>query len=327
MGEIELFLGNEAWQQSWLLDEITISSDTATFSGTVTAESLEWVDPKTVRCLLTVESTLPSPIEDHPSVITSNTNIYPNITRLSPSAGTSWPIPESSELLVGFIQNNLNQPIALGSLYNNDKTDPVCNMNSSEHILRANDQTEIIMDDENPTVIFNHKKNNISLTQDLKFNTITGNIMLNASQNIIYHSQEHTHETSENNYTRTVQQNFSVNTQIGHMNYEIGNNLKLISNNNINLSSPQTISIQSQAAINLSATLSLMSQKGINITSSGEINISSDNNLTIIGEENIQICSGGSTIEITKEGVINFNAPSITISGQPILSVRPTSPG
>lgn len=327
MSEIELFLGNEAWQESWLLSDVTISSDTATFSGTITAESLEWVDPKTIRCLLTVEAKLPSPAENHPSVITSNTNIYQNIPRLSPSAGTSWPIPDNSELLVGFIQDNLNQPIALGSLYNNDKIDPVQEKNSTQHILRANDQAELIMDDKNPTVRFNYQKNTISLTQDLVINNITGNIILDASQKMIYHSQQNTHEICENNYSRAVQKNFSTNTQTGNMNYQAANNLELNSKDNIHLSSPQNITLQSQATVNLNATLSLMSRQGTTITSSGEMNISSDNDLTIIGEENIQICLGSSVIEITKDGIINFNAPSITISGQPIVSVKPTSPG
>ena len=55
--------------------------------------------------------------------------------------------------------------------------------------------------------------------------------------------------------------------------------------------------------------------------------INSGEDLSIIAEHNIRLCFNNNTIEITKDGTINFNAPTITVSGQPILSVKPSIPG
>lgn len=317
MIDVELFLGPEAWDQSWLLNAVDISSDTETFSGIVTAEDLEWVDPQTIRCLLHIESHPAVLQKNHPSVITSNTSIYPNIKRLSPSAGTSWPIPDSSELLVC-------QGIAIGSLYNKNKADPVQSQNATQHILRAHDQTEFMIDDESSTLQFKHQENKITLTDDLAVMNPTGNILLQTARDIHYQSQGNTQETCENNYTRVIKKRFHA--QADAMHYRAKKNLDLQADNNFNLSSAKNIMLESATLSSASKILNITSRQTLYIQSLGAITIRAEGSLMIMAEENIKLNQNGNSIEINKDGTINFNAPTITVSGQPILSVKPTGP-
>jgi uncharacterized protein (DUF2345 family) len=326
MVEIELFLDNQAWHQSWLLSTVDISSNTEKFSGVVISEILEKIDGETVRCLLTVAAHLPEIPQEIPSVISSNTELYPNLKRLSPSAGTSWPIPNSSEILISFVENNLNNPIAIGSLYNNLKTDVVNNQNSTQHILRANSDSELVIDDDKPNLNFMHKQHNIHLSDSVAITT-PKKILIQASKNIISQSQHDAIETAENNYTRNVGRNFNLNTQTGNIEYNSGKDLNITSSKNIILSSPKNISINSSEllAIHSTSKQSILGQNNIAIKSSGMIKLDTNQDLYIIAEKKIMLNLNGSSIEIT-DGTINFNAPQITVSGQVMLSVKPTSP-
>ena len=330
MVDVEIFLGSDAWNQSWLLNQIDISSssDTKIFSGIVISETLERIDDKTIRVLLTVESQPPEYPEEFPAVITANINNYPDIKRLSPSAGTSWPIPESSEILVSFIENNINQPIILGSLFNHNKTDPVSTQNSSQHILRANPNTEFLIDDGKSQIKFTHKQNALILDHDIKINNPTGNIFIATQKNIFYHSKLDTHEITENNYTRKITKNFSLNSQRGNIQCDAEKDLILSAEQNINIQTNKNIILDSNNLLNLEAQkiIALLGSEKLTIESSGNITVDANQDLYIMAENSIRISQNGSSIEI-KDGVINFNALQIVVSGQPILSVKPTSPG
>src|SRR5260221_11239835 len=104
MVDVEIFLGSDTLNQSWLLNTIDISSSSHTeiFSGIVISETLERIDYNIIRCLLTVADQLPEYPEEFPAVITPNIKTYPDIKTRSTSSGTSWPIPESSETSVSF---------------------------------------------------------------------------------------------------------------------------------------------------------------------------------------------------------------------------------
>lgn len=327
MIELELFLDNTAWNQSWLLNPIDISTETEKFSGVVISETLEKVDIETIRCVLTVTAELPEPPQPIPSVITSNTNNYPTIKRLRPSAGTSWPIPENSELLVSFIQDNPKHALAIGSLYNKNKTDPVKNTNTSQHILRANTETEFIINDECSALSFKHEKNNINLTQNLDITSSAGNIFLQSAQNMMYHSEQDTHETTEKNYIRHVSQYFKLGTHIGNIELDTEKNITVQANKNIILNSTEKLSIVGHENLNLISQeqLSLLSQNNAIISSKGNLTLHSDQALVMIADESITLVQNGNRIEITKDA-INITAPQVSVSGQTIVSVKPTSP-
>jgi len=331
MVDIEIFLDSSAWNQSWLLNQIDItsSSHTEIFSGIVISETLEKIDHKTMRCLLTVAHQLPDYPEEFPAVITANINHYPDIKILSPSAGTSWPLPESSEILVSFIENNSNKPIILGSLFNHNKSDPISTQNASQHILRANPNTELLVDDLKSQLKFTHKQNSLNLTQDINIENPVGNIFIETQKNIFYQSQLDTHETTESNYIRTITKNFSLNTQAGNIKFNTEKNIEISAEQNINIQANQDIYLESKNLLQLDSknTVALLGSESLSIESDGNISADTANqDLYIMAENHIKITQNGNTIEI-KDGVINFNAPQIVVSGQPILRVKPTSPG
>jgi hypothetical protein len=71
--------------------------------------------------------------------------------------------------------------------------------------------------------------------------------------------------------------------------------------------------------------LSLLSQNNAIIPSKGNLTLHSDQALFMIADESITLVQNGNRIEITKDA-INITAPQVSVSGQTIVSVKPTSP-
>ncbi len=311
MVELELFLDESMWNQSWLLSEVQINSGTETFSGTITAEVFSWVDPETVRAAFTVEACVNSPPIPTPSVVTSHSRCK----ALTPSAGTSWPIPNNTEIL-------LSQNIAIGTLYNHAMQDPVQDKNYSQHILRANEQTEFLIDDAINQIKFKHGDNQFKLDKNISFINPQGNIFINA-HDVNYQSQNDIMENAGRNITYQTTENYSARTQSGNIaihTSQLNNHAK----QNIFLTAKKELEFKSNA-INLTSEhdINFQSTECLTLQSHGSVEISGNDDISIIGEKAIILSLNGNTIEITSDR-ITITANQVTVSGQLILSVMPT---
>jgi len=314
MVELELFLDETLWNQSWLLNDVDITDGTETFSGVITAENFSWVDPKTLRCLFTVEASPQTIPVTTPSVITAHNSDYPDIKKLSPSAGTSWPIPDHTEIL-------LSQNIALGTLYNHAKIDPVNDKNHSQHVLRANSRAEFLIDDALTILKFTFAQTHLQLSDKFLLENPTGKIMTE-SKEMQYCSKQDSQKNIGGNYIQAVQENFNTATHTGNINYCTKNmaiqnqNYLLLNADALYFKSPR-LKYESQDEFNLN------SAKEIILESQEEMTIQVGEELCIIGEKEIMLRQNANTIKISSDE-ISVTADQITATGQVILSVKPT---
>lgn len=329
MIELEIILDRDNWPSSWLLNpvEITAASGQSLFSGIITAENYELINASSLKAVFIIQPLLPLPSPEKPSVITRPIHQYPDIPHLSPSEGTLWPIPENSEVLISTINHNPDNPIALASLYNHINFNPVTQQNFSEHILKTSHQNQFLISDNKNNLSFIYQTNKINLNNNLSLINQLGNTVLNSQKNIQYTIQKNLIETSENNYIKILHKNFSIATEAGNISYKSTKSIYTETNHSINFTATQTIEINTAHLENLSEkNLAIMAQHAITLESLGEILFQAGEEITIASEETLKLMMGNSYIEILKSGIINFNAPQITVSGQPILSVVPIGP-
>lgn len=323
MIELELYVDPTHWNQSWLFNSVEISSADEHFTGTITAEIFSWVDPETIRCLFTIEATpqaWPSPT---PSVITAHNTDYPNVQKLSPSAGTAWPIPEHTELLLSHLHENPSQVIALGTLYNHANTDVISTENNSHHVLRANAHTAFLIDDATSAMHFIYDQTHLTLTKDYSLKNPNG-IFSMRGKGLTQTSQKNTREHCGENYTRTITDHFISATQHGNIIFHANQGMRYHTSQQLLLSAGKTLLFESDRFLHLcQKNMNLTSTKGVILNSEEDIDIQAGKTVTIIGEKTITLSQGGNTLTISSDE-ISLTADQITVSGQVILSVKPT---
>lgn len=319
------------WPDSWLLTSVEITSpmdSNIIYTGIITAETFERIDADTLKAVFIIQTELPECNTDKPAVITAMREDYPTIPHLSPSENTYWPIPSQSELFISFLNNNYDNPIAQGSLYNQLNIDPVTQKNSSDHVLRTPNQNQFIISDTENSLGFIYQDNKIFLNKNINLLNTMGQTVFNTYKSINYIIQSNLTENSGNDYTQVIKNNFNMATTQGNIIYQ--------TQKNISLNSKHSLIIHSKNLLNINTALfSANSTKNLNLNTTQDIILEASENMTfqttqdilITAENTLKIILNSQTyIEITKSGVINFSAPQITVSGQPILSVVPTTP-
>ncbi|MDX2164573.1 MAG: hypothetical protein SFW07_04045 [Gammaproteobacteria bacterium] len=313
MVELELFLDETHWNESWLLNEVEISDGSETFSGVITAENFSWVDPKTIRALFTVEASPPILPITTPSVITAHNSDYPDIKKISPSAGTSWPIPDNTEIL-------LSQNCAIGTLYNHVKTDPVRDKNHTEHILRANSKVEFLIDDAVDTLKFTFAQTHLELSDKFLLKNSTGKI-ISESKELHHRTEQNTEKNIGGSYIQAVQYDFNMSTHTGNINYTA---------KNITAQTPDYLCLEADVLYFKSPVFiqqcqdeSLLNTQKSILESNRNFNLDAAQDLYIIGEKEIILDLNGNSIKILSDE-ISVTASQITATGQVILSVKPT---
>ena len=219
--------------------------------------------------------------------------LLPDIARLNFHDNAHFPLYEKASIVIGFLDNDPNQPIITGSLHDN---------NLVNYVL-ANSQTNkfsIDSDADNNIIVNNNTENYFSINKNIEFNSAKHTIIMSANQNIVYDINQDFTEKTQGDYKGRINYNFVNTTQSGNIIIKADNKSQLL---------------QAQKDQIIKST------ETIEFNSTDKIDFSAARQVTLSGALSITV--GNMCIEMTALGVVNLVAPQITLLGQVSFSVKP----
>jgi uncharacterized protein involved in type VI secretion and phage assembly len=241
-------------------------------------------------------------------------------------SGYHFPLTPGTAVMVGFLNDDINQPLILGSRPSVNSTSPVTEANATEHVIRTRAGHEMIFDDnpQSPSIKLasSQAQNHLTLTEAAENSKIelhsVGDIHLQSQQNIVKNSEDlHTlksqshHSTVQGQHTAVIDESLSLNA---------GKNLNLSSKGNMQLESTAgNIVLHSgdDADISSGKDLTLNSRKGdINFHSEQDIHLQTTKGLKIQNTDHsqpIQLQGPNKAIEL-KSGKATLRGKNITIT-------------
>lgn len=249
--------------------------------------------------------------------------------------GMNFPLTQGTEVIVAGENGDLDRPIILGAVYNENAPSPVTSENNTENLIVTRAGHKLLMDDEqgsekielsnpggaNVFTMFapsdadhfaelNSKEGDIKITakKDLAF-TSEGNHFITTEKVMTVGVTDHIKMLArENNILLRAGQGINVKAGTNIRFEATESNLDLVSQNDINLQAAQDASLYSQSGnIEIKA-----QQSDLSLEAGANIIIKSTN------QGSINISQGSGSIEIDAGGNLNVNATTITLSASNI---------
>jgi hypothetical protein len=254
---------------------------------------------------------------------------------IEPHDGMHFPERAGTEMAVSHIDGNINQPILLGILNNEETPAPVTSENNSQHIYRTYSGNQLFVEDKknmNQIQLNNPKEKNILLLDATQSKNRTqlqsreGRIKITAGQDIETKSKN-SHYQQSKNHRITVEKDQKIQTNTDNIQLKSGKNTALNAKNNLQLkSNSQSIMLNSerQTELTVKNNLSLQNQSGKIILKSthNNIQIISNKSIQLNAKESASLSSGGSSLSMNSSG-LNFNTSQLKVNASSISCPQP----
>lgn len=265
--------------------------------------------------------------------------------------GMNFPLTEGTEVVVCGENGDLDRPIILGAMYNNEAPSPVTSTNLTDNLIVTRVGHQLLMDD-------NINAAKIELSNPDKVNTLTMGAYL---------SGQEAQKTEGNGEVRTGAQGIELRSTEGNVEVQAQKDLLFTSggnhivttnnimrafardyikieakNNDISLTAGKEISIKAGTGLKFQATennVDIISQSSINMqakqdtslyaeegnievkAAAGDLSVESGANIVIKSTNNgsISLSQGNGSIEIDAGGNLNIDANMITLSASNIV--------
>lgn len=244
--------------------------------------------------------------------------------------GMHFPLTQGTEVLVCGENGDLDRPIILGTLTNNNAPSPVTSQNSSENKLVTRAGHTLLMDDkqgqEKIQLATNNNKNSLMLdatnsAHHATLQSVEGDVKITAKEKIQLSSEGEINATSGADIVIAATDNIQMQSREGNINLSASKNIEASSDADIRLQSTDgNLELQSSEAMNFQAAqdTTLLSSEG-NITlqaSNGDVTLNTASNMTLLaqGGGKIHLSQGSGSIEIDRAGNITIDGQNITLS-------------
>ncbi|MFC3032150.1 type VI secretion system Vgr family protein [Pseudoalteromonas fenneropenaei] len=249
--------------------------------------------------------------------------------------GMHFPLTAGTEVLVCGEHGDLDRPIILGALYNQNATSPVNAFNPTENRLVTRAGHSLLMDDksaqEKIVLATKEGKNKLELnaTEGAHFAELAsqdGDLKLNAKESVQFEAGGNINHSAKQNITLRAEQAIQMQSIEGNIEVRAKQALSQVAQSDVHLvASEGALAMKAQQEMKLQARddVSVYSSNG-NLelqAKQGEVNIQSGSNITIsTGQRgSIQLLQGRSSVEIDAAGNLSIDAQSITLSAQNIV--------
>ncbi len=250
--------------------------------------------------------------------------------------GMNFPLTQGTEVIVCGENGDLDRPIILGAVYNNEAPSPVTATNSHENLIVTRAGHQLLMDDklnnekielstpEKSTTFAMHAPKDGGHLAELK--SSQGDIKIQAQQDLLFTSGGD-HVVSTNHIMRTVvRDHIKIETRENDIsltagkdiNVKAGTGLKFeATDNNVDISADTDLLMQAKQDTSLYAEEGNVELKA----AQGDLSLTSGANITIksTGNGSIHLSQGGGSIEIDAGGNLNIDANAITLSASNIV--------
>ena len=244
--------------------------------------------------------------------------------------GMHFPLTQGTEVLVCGENGDLDRPIILGALYNENAPNPVTSENPTENKLVTKAGHSFVMDDkkgeEKISLANKNNKNQLILdatngAHQATLKSVDGDVKISAKENLQFVAENDANFTVANNFTTRVENNLQVQTREGDITVTSAADLTLNSaansriqatDGNLELTASDELKMQAQQDISVysvDGNLELQAPQG-------DLELNSGKNITIKanGQGSIQLSQGGASIEIDAAGNLTIDATNITLS-------------
>ncbi|NMR26340.1 type VI secretion system tip protein VgrG [Pseudoalteromonas sp. NEC-BIFX-2020_015] len=248
--------------------------------------------------------------------------------------GMHFPLTQGTEVLVCGENGDLDRPIILGALYNQNAPNPVTSQNPTENKLVTKAGHSLIMDDkqgeEKISLANKNSKNQLLLdatngAHQATLKSADGDVKISAKENLQFVAENDATFTVANDFTTRVENNLQIQTREGDITVNSAGDLTLKADSNtrieatdgsLELKAEQALKLQGEQDVSVYAVdgnLELQAPKGdLEISSGANITIKAD------GQGSIQLSQGGASIEIDAGGNLTIDATSITLTANNI---------
>ena len=233
-------------------------------------------------------------------------------------SGHHWPLHHGTQVIIGFVNHDIDRPFIVGTLPNNTMPSPVTAYNPHQHILRSYAGNELLMDDDsetsgargisstgnlgNPKIRLSTPLSQQSVVFDsslaqpqIRLNAHVGDIQLRAGHESSMLTKANLHHTIHGNHTIAVDKNYSLQTQHGDINLQAGNDAKFSAKKSISLNTAKKNIVIKSGEDTL-----MHSQRGFNwtinkgnftlINPDGQLKLQAKNNLSISNQGSGEYC-------------------------------------
>ncbi|WP_246283173.1 type VI secretion system Vgr family protein [Marinifaba aquimaris] len=244
--------------------------------------------------------------------------------------GMHFPLSKGTEVIIAGENGDLDRPIILGAIYNQNSPSPVNSQNPTENKLVTKAGHTLVMDDksaEEKIKLATKSSENALLLDATNDNhqasliSQKGDIHIQAKGSLNFGAEGDHNVTTGANLTIAAQDNFQLQTRQGDVELQSAAAIKLAAEQAIAIeTSTDAISLKSESELNLQAgqDTSLYSENGnIEVQApQGDIVINSGGNISLFGSGNgsIQLKQAGASIELDSAGNLTIDANNITLS-------------
>lgn len=279
----------------------------------------------------------------------------------TPWSGNKWGtlnIPRvGQEVVVTFVNGDPDQPLVIGSLYNNTHMPPV-NLPADKHYAGLKSRTikgdassfnELSLSDAGDTeqVKLHAQKNyhttvghdlTSSVTNNATYNvgvdkttTVGGNVTETIQGNETTHVQSNQDASVKGNRSLTVEGTLTENiTGNVTTNYDADHSLSVTANQNLTIGAKQTLSVSADQAVSIGANQTIAVTGNTELSATNQsITITTDattsaTTINLNGQAKVSISVGGSNITVAPQGItLSFGASSVTIDAKGVALAGP----
>ncbi|REL26646.1 type VI secretion system tip protein VgrG [Thalassotalea euphylliae] len=249
--------------------------------------------------------------------------------------GMNFPLTQGTEVIVCGENGDLDRPIILGAVYNEQAVNPVTSANSHENLIVTRAGHTLLMDDklgeEKISLASPDKLNQLKLdatngSHAASLTSVEGKINIHAKENINVSTNKNYIVTAEQDVNLLAGEHFKLATREGDISINANQAIQAKAGAGISLeATDNNIDIAASANINVQARqdMSLYAEQG-NVSLKAEqadVEISAGANLVFKSTNNgsIHISQGNGSLEIDAGGNLTVDANSITLSAANIV--------
>lgn len=239
------------------------------------------------------------------------------------AVGMHFPLRAGTQVAVGFVNDNLDEPVIIGVIYNPTNPSTVNAQNCTQNVVRTFLGNEFLMEDQpaNPFTQFatQNRQNLMSLNatpeqHQINLTTQQGSLNVYANKTLQTQTGDSYIQNTGGDHITTVQNNQQLMTQTANITQQSGNDLSLMAGRNLQIHAAGAINLQSAKDIQLIANNNLSAQimsGDLQMqTSQGDMQLQAAQNLSILGSG-----AGRVTIGQPAGGMVFTSSGSVLLSG------------